>query len=185
MIDAAGSPFRTKSTKIVYKNPWIEVEENEIVRPDGRDGIYGVVKSHDSVTAVPVADDGRIFLIHSFSYAGNKWHWELPAGGTDGEDFASASRRELKEETGIDAAKWRQIGLVRPMDGLATERMAVLIAEDLTMGEVPVADDNGLIDERRFFTLDEVREMVMRGEIDEGQTISALYCYELYLKGVK
>jgi len=176
------NPFKTLSTKVVYQNPWITVEENEIIHPDTGKGIYGVVKTKDSVTVVPVNNKSEIFLIRSFSYPAQKWHWELPAGGVDNDDYTTASKRELLEETGITAKTWQQIGVARPMDGLATEHMATLLATDLTIGEIPSADDNHLISDRRFFDLSTVREMVQNGEIDEGQSLSALYYYELYLK---
>jgi 8-oxo-dGTP pyrophosphatase MutT (NUDIX family) len=129
------NPYKILSTKTVYKNPWITVQEDQIIHPDGREGIYGIVKTNDSVTVVPVNERGEIFMIHAYSYAGKKWHWELPAGGDDGEDFMSASQRELLEETGIKAKQWQQIGLARPMDGIMPERMAVLVAQDLELGE--------------------------------------------------
>ena len=176
------NPYKILSAKTVYENPWIKVIEDKIVHPDGRDGVYATIKTNDSVTIIPVNEKGEIFMIRAYSYAGKKWHWELPAGGDDGEDYVSASKRELLEETGIEAKQWEQIGLARPMDGLMPERMAVLVAQDFTIGEIPPADDNGVIDQRRFFDLDTVRKMVMNGEIDEGQTLSALYYYELWLK---
>jgi ADP-ribose pyrophosphatase len=177
------NPYKTLSTRIAYKNPWITVEENAIIHPDGREGIYGIVKSNDSVTVLPVNEKGEILLIRAFSYPGNKWHWELPGGGSNGgDDFVKASKRELLEETGISAEKWQQIGLTRPLDGIATERMAVLIAENLTINDIPPADDNGVIDERKFFDLTTIHNMVKNGMIDEGQTLSALYYYELWRK---
>ncbi|MCL2280434.1 NUDIX hydrolase [Candidatus Saccharibacteria bacterium] len=176
------NPFKTISTKVVYQNPWITVEENEIIHPDTGGGIYGVVITKDSVTVVPVNNKGEIFLIRSFSYPAQKWHWELPAGGVGDDDFITASKRELFEETGIKAKTWQKIGVARPMDGLMPERMAALLATDLVIGEIPKADDNHLISDRRFFDLPTVREMVRKGKIDEGQSLSALYYYELYLQ---
>ena len=176
------NPFKTLSTKVVYQNPWMTVEENEIIHPDTGKGIYGVVKTKDSVTIVPVNDQGEIFMIRSFSYPAQKWHWELPAGGIENDDYITASKRELYEEAGIKAESWQQIGLARPMDGLMPERMAALLATSLTISEVPDADDNHLISDRQFFDLPTVRKMVQEGGIDEGQSLSALYYYELWLK---
>lgn len=180
MTDAKNSPYKTTSSKVTYKNPWMEVEENQIIHPNGKKGIYGVVKTKDSVIIVPVDADGNIFLIHAFSYPAQKWHWELPAGGSDGEDYLTASKRELQEETGIVAKNWQQIGLFRPMDGLMPEKMAILLATDLEQGEILTADDNGVIDDRKFFSPADVEQMTIDGKIDEGNTIAALYSYNLW-----
>jgi len=178
MIDVADSPYKTLSTKTVYKNPWIEVEENQIVHPDGHKGVYSVVKTNDSVVIIPVNTNGEIFLIQSFSYPGQKWHWELPAGGSDGEDYITASKRELQEETGISAKHWEQIGLARPMDGVMPERTAVLLATNLDLSN-PNSDED-TIKGRKFFTLNQINDMVLDGTIDEGITITALHYYELH-----
>ena len=178
MTDAKNSPYQTLSTKTVYQNPWITVEENQIIHPDGREGIYSVVKTNDSVVIIPVNQNDEIFLIQSFSYPAQKWHWELPAGGSDQEDYIIASKRELQEETGITASHWTQIGLARPMDGIMPERIAVLLATDLQLGE-PTEHD-GTIKDRKFFTLDQINAMVTNGDIDEGITLTALYYYLLH-----
>lgn len=172
------SPFKTLSSKTVYQNPWISVREDQVIRPDGTEGIYGVIESKDSVVVGAVDDEGQIYLIHSFSYPAQSWQWELPGGGGDGEAVIEASRRELAEETGIIAAEWAELGSVRVCDGLMTERMHVLLATQLTHGEKPGSDDDGVITDGRFFTFDEVHAMVEGGRIDEGQSIAALYLIE-------
>lgn len=172
------NPFKTLSTKIVYQNPWIRVREDQVVRPDGSEGIYGVVESKDSVVVGAVNERGEIHLIHSFSYPAQSWQWELPGGGSDGEEIVEASKRELAEETGIVAREWSDLGSLRVCDGLMTERMHVLLATALEHGEKPHSDDQGVIADGRFFTFDEVHAMVEDGRIDEGQSIAALYLIE-------
>lgn len=182
MIDANDSPFKTKSTKIVYKNQWIEVEENAIVRPNGEDGIYSVVNAPDGVTIVAENDEKKILLIHVYSYPGKKWHWELPSGGGEGEDFEVAAKRELQEETGMVANRWEQIGWFRPVDGLMPGHCAVMLARELAESDYLEADDRGIIDEKKFFSVDEINEMIRVGAIDEATTVVALYYYLLHQK---
>ena len=172
-------PFQTKIVKSVYKNPWIEVEEHEIVRPNGDDGLYGIVKTSNSVTIIAENNEQKILLIHAYSYPGKKWHWELPAGGGDGEDLLVAGKRELQEEAGLVANNWEQIGYFRPMDGLMPERCALWLATDLQNADYLDADDSDVIDDRKFFSMDEINEMIKAGKVDEGTTLASFYYYLL------
>jgi len=176
------NPYKIISTKIVYKNPWITVNEDKIIHPDGHKGVYGVVNTNDSVAILPVNENEEILLIYAYSYPSKKWHWELPAGGVDNDNYLDAAKRELFEETGMKSNNLEQIGLVRPMDGLMKEKMALIVAKDLKQEEIPEADDNGVIDKCKFFDLDTIRKMIKTGMIDEGATITGLYYYELRRK---
>ena len=176
------NPFTVNSSKAVYKNPWIRVREDKITRPDGSNGIYGVVETNDSVMIAAVNDKNEIYIIHSYSYPAQKWHWELPGGSSDGDNLTAASKRELAEETGIIAETWQQLGLVRPMDGLMPEKMAILLATDLTLQSKPPADDEELIDEGKFASLEEIHSLIEDGDMDEGQSITALFFIEKWLK---
>ncbi len=165
----------------MYQNPWIKVREDEIIRPDGSEGIYGVVESKDSVIVGALNEKNEIFLIYSFSYPAQSWQWELPGGGGDGEEIVAASKRELAEETGIVAKEWIQLPSTRVCDGLMTERTATLLARNLEFQPRPTSDDQGVIAKGQFFSLEKVHEMVETGEIDEGQSITALYLIERWL----
>lgn len=176
------NPFKTLSSKIVYKNPWIRVREDAIIRPDGSESIYSVVESKDSVIVGALNDKNELFLIYSFSYPAQSWQWELPGGGGDDEHRLVASKRELAEETGIIANDWVELPSTRVCDGFMTERTATLLARGLSFGPKPVADDHGVIADGRFFSFDQIHKMVEEGQIDEGQTITALYLIEHWLK---
>lgn len=176
------NPLPTISTKEIYKNQWIRLREDKTSRPDGGKGIYTVIETNDSVIVGVLNDKNEIYLIHSFSYPAQKWHWELPGGGDDGESVLEASKRELAEETGIIAKEWTQLGKTRVCDGLMTEKMAILLARDITLGKRIPSDDTGLIDDAKFTNIEEVHELIKNGEMDEGQSITALYFIERWIR---
>lgn len=169
------NPLRAVSTKVVYQNPWIKVREDLIVRADGTEGIYGVMESKDSVMVVVLNDKHEVYLIQAFSYPVLSWSWELPGGGGEGELAETASKRELAEETGIVAERWTLLGKTRVCNGLMSERMSVYLAQDLSFGNKVESDDADVINKSRFFSLEEIDDMIERGDIDDGQTITGLY----------
>lgn len=176
------NPFQKLSSKVVYQNPWIRVHEDEVVRPDGSKGIYGYLESKDSVKIVASNDAQEIYLVKSFRYPTASWTWELPGGSSDGEDIMIASKRELAEETGIAAATWTLLGKTVVCNGLMTERQAVLLAQDLTIGERLAADDAQLVTEGKFVSLADINHMIDTGEIDDNMTITGLFLAQRQVK---
>lgn len=177
------SPFKTTGSRIAYSNPWMSVREDSIVRPDGSEGIYGVVESKDSVIVVVVNDKQEIGFVNIFRYPAQSWKWELPGGGGEGEAAVEASKRELLEEAGIVAGHWVELGMTRVCNGFMTERQANLLATNL---EYQTATDGAEgIDVFRFISLEQVDEMISVGEIDDGQSLAALYLYKNWLANNK
>jgi 8-oxo-dGTP pyrophosphatase MutT (NUDIX family) len=175
------NPWKVRSSKIVYSNPWIQVREDAVITPEGRDGIYGVIESKDSVMIAVLNEKNELYLIRTFSYPVSSWSWELPGGGSEREDMETAARRELAEETGITARQWIQLGKTRVCNGLMTEKTAIYLARDLTFGKKLEADDAGLISDGRFFSIEAIHEMIRSGDIDDGQTITGMYLVEQWL----
>ena len=175
------NPWKILSSKTVYQNPWIRVREDAVIRPDGSEGIYGLMESKDSVMVVVLNDKNEVFLIRTFSYPASSWSWELPGGGGEGEDAEAASKRELAEETGIVAEQWDLLGKTRVCNGLMTEKMAVFLARGITFGDRLDADDKGLISHGKFVSFGEIDRMVAENEVDDGQTMTALYLAQRWL----
>lgn len=134
MSDVHGG-WTTTSSREIYSNPWIAVREDAVVRPDGGEGIYGVVAmQHPSVFVVALADDGAVLMVLLYRYATRGMSLEVPAGGCDGDDPLAAARRELLEETGFVASEWREIGRMNALNGVCVAPEFVYLATGLTRG---------------------------------------------------
>jgi 8-oxo-dGTP pyrophosphatase MutT (NUDIX family) len=176
------NPFITKSSRIVYQNRWIKVHEDQIVHPANDGKIYAYIETRDSVMIVPFDEKSGIYLIKAFRYPSKTWSWELPGGGgEDLEKFIETSKRELAEETGIVADQWDDLGATAVWNGLATEQQHNLLARGLTFRSKPKSDDEALVRDGRWFALDEIRGMIASGEINDNQSLAALYLAELFL----
>jgi 8-oxo-dGTP pyrophosphatase MutT (NUDIX family) len=174
------NPWKIISSKVVYKNPWIQIQEDAVITPTGKKGIYGFMRSNDSVIITVLNDQNELYLVRGFSYPVASWNWELPGGGGDQQDPVTASKRELEEETGIKAETWEKLGVTRVCDGLMTERMTTYLARDISFtGEREVGDEQ--IADAKFVPMSEVDVMIERGDINDGQTITAIYLAQKWL----
>ncbi|MGI9822583.1 NUDIX domain-containing protein [Agromyces sp. Marseille-Q5079] len=164
-----------RATRTVYENPWIRVVEDEVERPDGETGIYGVVEMrHDAVFVVAMTDDDEVLLVtvdrHTVGAS-----VEVPAGGSDGEDPLIAAKRELLEETGYEALHWAPIGVMTALNGIARAPEHVFLATGLrpAASAAHSQHEEGISDTRAV-PWREVWQAVRSGEITDGETIAAL-----------
>lgn len=174
------NPIVPISSRVVYENKWMKVREDKTLRKAG-EGIYGVVETNDSVVICAIDSDKRMYLINAYSYPADQWSWQVPGGGGDGETPATAAGRELAEETGFVAARMENLGSFIVSCGLLKERMSVIVATDLKKSERPFSDDRDSIKEGRFFSRQEISDMIDEGSICDSQSISAIYLAERWL----
>ena len=174
--------WKTLSSKIVYKNPWISVRHDRIAYPDGRKGIYGVVQKGPGVTVVAVNDAGRIYLVKQYRYTLDDVFYELPAGAIHrGESALASAKRELWEEIGLKADKWKKLGDFYTALGHENAEIIVYLAKDL---KHPKASNlNQQHDETILETSElspaETKRMIRGNKINCGISLAALNLYFL------
>lgn len=129
------NPWKTKSSRIAYRNAWIRVREDEVVRPDGGAGVYGVVEIRPSVGIVAINERDEIVLAGQWRYALARYSWEIPRGGSNpGEtDMRKVAERELAEEAGVRASEWKALGLVDVCNGVTDDVQSLFWATGLSV----------------------------------------------------
>lgn len=125
-------PWTIVNSDTVYKNSWISVREDNVIRPDGKKGIFGVVEMKNGVSVLPIDNNKNIYLTKEYHYAVEKETVEAVSGGIDkGENKEVAVRRELKEELGITAKKLVYLGKVLPLTSLVDITNHLFLAKGL------------------------------------------------------
>ncbi len=171
---AIKSPWQTLSCEVKYDNPWIRVEEHQVINPAGGHGIYGTVNfKNRAVAIVALFENKDVLLVGQFRYPLREYHWELPMGGApEGEAVLRCAQRELKEETGFSAVKWKQILAVHLSNSITQEQGFTFIAEDLVAGEMELEETEDIMVKRLPF--EQVFQQVMAGEITDAITVASV-----------
>jgi 8-oxo-dGTP pyrophosphatase MutT (NUDIX family) len=169
-------PWRRRSRTTAYRNPWIEVHHDEVDRPDGSPGIYGVVHFENAAVGVlAVGDDGRILLVGQHRYPLDEYSWEIPEGGANPGAMLEGARRELREETGYEAASWRQLCRLSLSNSVTDECGALYVATGLQPGTADPEPSEELA--LRWASLPEILAEIESGSIHDVMTIAAIGLY--------
>jgi len=181
MKSTQDNPWQTLSSKVEYDNPWIKITEYQVINPAGGPGIYGVVGFKNlAVGILPLDEDMNTWLVGQYRYTLKEYSWEIPEGGAPaGSTALESAQRELLEETGITAQKWTKILDMNTSNSVCDERGVAFIAQDLTFGEATPEDTEDL--QVRKLPFQEVFDMAMRGDIQDGLSLVTIFKAKLLL----
>jgi ADP-ribose pyrophosphatase len=169
------------SSEVVYEGPLFNIRHDKLIEPGGKHSERDVIRHNGSVVILAIDSSKSkknpwIVIERQYRHAANQFLWELPAGKLDpGEDGLTGAKRELAEETGYAAKKWRPLVEYYASPGFLGESMKVFLAEGLVAGEAHPEDDEQI--EFRLVKLSEVLKMIEKGAILDGKTLTSVLLY--------
>jgi ADP-ribose pyrophosphatase len=170
MTEEKKNPWTINSSKKIYENNWIRLDEFDVMNPVGKPGIYGVVHfQHLAIGALPLDENYNTWLVGQFRFAVNAYSWEMPEGGGKMSDHPlETAKRELLEETGIEAKEWSEL-MRSNLSNSCTDELAIMyVAKGLTFHE-PEPEETEKLHAMKL-PLQRAYEMVMNGEILDSMT---------------
>lgn len=170
--------IRQLSSRVVYRNPWMTVREDDIERDNGTRGIYGVIEKADS--AIILAIDGDdLYLVEQYRYAIGAKSLEFPQGSLERNDVApeEIAREELRAETGLVAGQLECLGPIHIACGYANQTTYAFIATELTQSSTkPDAEEHDLV--VRKMSITEFAQLIRSNQIKDAQTLAAWALYQ-------
>jgi ADP-ribose pyrophosphatase len=171
--------MKLTSSKELLKTKIFTVTEDEAIEPGGFHIQRAIVQHAGSAVMMAVDGKKRILLVRQYRLPARQYLWELPAGRMDpGETPLQAARRELIEETGMRAKKWKKLVSYYPSPGFLAEKMHLFVATELTAGEAKPMDDERI--ETRWFPAREIEARIRSGKIVDGKTINGFLMWKKF-----
>ena len=169
------------SSEVVYQGPLFRILHDKLIEPGGRHNERDVIRHNGSVVILAIDNSKSkknpwIVMERQYRHAANQYLWELPAGKLEaGEEALAGAKRELAEETGYHAKKWRTLVEYFASPGFLGESMKVFLAEGLKAGAAHPEEDEHI--ELRLVKLSELLKMIEKGAILDGKTLTSVLLY--------
>jgi len=178
---AAHQTEQLLSSEVVFQGPLFRVLRDRLIEPRGREEVRDVVRHNGSVVILAIDNtknkkDPWIVMERQYRHAARQFLWELPAGKLEpGEEALEGAKRELEEETGYRARRWKPLVTYYASPGFLGESMKVFVAEGLVAGDAHPEEDERI--ELRLIRLSEVLRKIEKGAILDGKTLSSVLLY--------
>ena len=170
-------------SEVLYQGQVFRLQHDTVIEPGGVEAERDIIVHPGSVVVLPIFNDGRMLLIRQYRHSVGEFLWELVAGRKEpNESPVAAARRELVEETGFTAKRWRKLMRIVPTPGFVNEWMWIFAAEGLTEGAARPEEDEKITP--RIFTLKQAEKMIERGTLRDAKSICGLLYYMRFLKKV-
>jgi ADP-ribose pyrophosphatase len=170
------------SSECVFDGPLFRVLRDKLIEPGGKESSRDIIRHNGSVVILAIDNAGKnkkdpwIVVERQYRHAANQFLWELPAGKLEaGEDPLAGAKRELEEETGYQAKKWKPLVEYYASPGFLGESMKVYLAEGLVAGNAHPEDDEEI--EIRLVKLSELLKMIEKGAILDGKTLTSVLLF--------
>ena len=181
MAKAGKGTAKILSSEMIYQGRVFGLRRDEVVEPSGVRTTREVITHPGSVVVLPVLRDGRIVMVRQYRHATRQYLWELVAGRKEPEETPKqGAARELLEETGYSAKRFKVFLDVFPTPGFLEERMYLLLAEGLTAGEAQPEEDEKI--EVRAYRLKELKQMIKSGRLRDAKSIAGILYYLTFLR---
>ncbi len=168
------------SSKVIYDGPVFGVRHDEVLEPGGIRTSRDLVTHFGSIVILPVLSDGRILLVRQYRHAVGQYLWELVAGRVEeGENLLTAAKRELLEETGYKARRFRKLLRLFPTPGFLSEFMVIYAAEGLVPGPAQPEEDERIT--TRAFTLQEIERWMQTGKLKDAKSFAGILYYARFV----
>lgn len=166
-----------------YATPWIDVVHHDVIDPGGKSGVYGTVHFKNlAIGILPLDTDGYTWLVGQHRFPLDAYSWEIPEGGGPlNIDPLESAKRELREETGLLAARWDQLLELHMSNSVSDERAVAYLARDLTIGPSEPDSTEELALKRLPF--EDVYQMVLNGSITDALAVATILRTKLLISG--
>lgn len=174
--------YKVLESEIEYENTYFRVRRDRVILPNGREKDYFILDKGEAFSvAIPLTDAQKTYLVGQYRPASKFYSWEFPMGYVKGESPLEMAKTELREETGLTAQKWKEIGKFHLSPGHTGQLGYVFVAKELTEDK-PEFEESEFLDIKADIEVQEVGRMIMEGKITDGPTIIAYHFLEQYLK---